>query len=214
MDYSFRGDPNAIVEILATATPEHRAMQTARGWDDNTLANEIAKTRHENEEKKWKERVMRMSDEELEQEDDVIRAKVEADGLSKYRAMWFLGNVAEQKQATPFIIEKLKWSKGRLAFTRHEREFRAEIKRYSEGLPRMSNEVFLTEINAVAEEIAKHSKELMSCPFPFNAEPRVMEKINREGKIVEAKYAVIMEERTRRGLKEAKLTPKSIKNLA
>ena len=57
MDYSFLYDPNAIAETLATAEPELRAMQRARGWDDKTLAIEIATIRHKNEEAEWKERV-------------------------------------------------------------------------------------------------------------------------------------------------------------
>ena len=46
MDYSFLGDLNAIAEILATAEPEHRSMQSARSWDDKTLALHIATDRH------------------------------------------------------------------------------------------------------------------------------------------------------------------------
>ena len=76
MDFTFLDDPIAIAEILATAEPAHRALQRANGWDDKTLAIEIARIR-QSEEEEWKERVIRMSDEELTHEDDVIRAKID-----------------------------------------------------------------------------------------------------------------------------------------
>ena len=46
MDYSFLDDPGAISEILASAEPEHRAMQRARRWNHKTLALHIATNRH------------------------------------------------------------------------------------------------------------------------------------------------------------------------
>ena len=62
-------------------------MQSARGWDDKTLAIEIATIRHTRTRKpSGKSVFLRMSDEELEQEDDVLRAKPDP-CVAKYRAM-------------------------------------------------------------------------------------------------------------------------------
>ena len=193
MDYSFLDDPNAIAEILATAKPEHRAMQSAQGWDDKTLAIEIVRIRHKNEEHEWKERVLRMSDEDLEMEDDVIRAKVEADGLAEYRAM----SDEERGKAAHAIIKKLKWSKVRLAFTKQERESREEKKRYLDRLQHMSPEVYTAEIDAITEQLAKLNEEMLG--LPFNAE--LSEENKRKANIIEAKYKCLLEERKRRAEK-------------
>ena len=123
MDYSFLDDPNAIAKILATATPKHRAMQTAQGWDDKALAIEIARIRHVNEEEEWEERAMVMSDEDLEIEDNIIRAKLDP-CINEYRAM---SGVQRDQEASAMIM-KLKWSKSRLVFTQQERQFREEKK--------------------------------------------------------------------------------------
>lgn len=200
MDYSFLGDPEAIAEILATAEPEHRAMQSAEGWDDKTLAIHIAtcrnrgsKNSYAQEEHEWKERVLRMSDEDLEMEDDVIRAKVEADGLAEYRAM----SDEERGKAAHAIIKKLKWSKVRLAFTKQERESREEKKRYLDRLQHMSPEVYTAEIDAITEQLAKLNEEILG--LPFNAE--LSEENKRKAKIIEAKYKCLLEERKRRAEK-------------
>ena len=200
MNYSFLDDPNAIAEILATAEPEHSAMQSAQGWDDKTLAIEIATSRHRASHKttaqvedEWKERVMRMSDEDLEMEDDVIRAKVEADGLAKYRAM----SDEERGKAAHAIIIKLKWSKARLAFTKQERESREEKKRYSEFLLHMRPEVYNAEIDAVTEQMAKLNEEIMG--LPFNAE--LSKEKKSQIKINEGKYTCLIQEWNRRAPK-------------
>ena len=141
MDYSFLDDPNAIAEILATAEPEHRAMQYTQGWDDKTLAIEIVRIRHKNEEHEWKERVLRMSDEDLEMEDDVIRAKIDPE-VEAHRAM----SEQDREKTTGRFLRMLKWAKRRLDFTKQERESREEKKRYSLRLSRMSDTDLETEI--------------------------------------------------------------------
>jgi hypothetical protein len=126
MDYSFLDDPNAIAEILATAELEHRAMQSAQGWDDKTLAIEIVRIRHKNEEEEWEDRVMRMSDEDLEMEDDIIRAKIDPD-VKKHRAM----SEQDKEKNMTRLLRMLKWAKRRLNFTKGERDFREEKKKFS-----------------------------------------------------------------------------------
>ena len=146
MDYSFLDDPNAIAKILATATPKHRAMQTAQGWDDKALAIEIARIRHVNEEEEWKERAMLMSDEDLEIEDDIIRAKIDP-------------NVKVSEQ-------RLSWVKKRLNFIKRERE-RRELEKirylqknsYLQRLQLMTDEVFLAEFDTIRKEYDKNREE-------------------------------------------------------
>jgi hypothetical protein len=137
MDYSFLGDPEAIAEILATADPEHRAIQHAQEWDDKTLAIHIATRRHReglllmrliqekhaDEEEEYKERVLRMSDDDLEMEDDVIRAEVNPD-IVAHQAM---SEHDKEKNLTRFV-KKLRWAKTRLALTKQERESREKKK--------------------------------------------------------------------------------------
>jgi len=195
MDYSFLDDPNAIAEILATAEPEHRELQRAHGWDDKTLAIEIATSRHrksqglstDQEEDEWKERVMRMSDEDLEMEDDVTRAKIDPD-VKKHQAM---SEQDKEKYSTRFV-NMLRWAKARLAFTKREREFREEKKRYSQRLSIMSDENLLVEIDKITDEAEKIYEEHLV---------KHTEEIRRKGKILEAKSELLLEERDRRSQK-------------
>ena len=206
MDYSFLGDPNAIAEILATAEPEHRAMQSARRWDDKTLALHLATDRHlesvrrdekahAQEEEEWKERVLRMSDEDLEMEDDVIRAKVEADGLAEYRAM----SDEERGKAAHAIIRKLKWSKVRLAFTKQERESREEKKRYLERLQSMSDAVLEEEMIAITAQFNENTAKIDELPIVH--EPSVSEGIIGRAWLLKAKHACLIQEHKRRAEK-------------
>ena len=191
MDFTFLDDPIAIAEILATAEPAHRALQRANGWDDKTLAIEIARIR-QSEEEEWKERVIRMSDEELTHEDDVIRAKIDP-CVGKYRAM----SGVQRDQVASAMIMILKWGKNRLAFTQQERQFREEKNRFSQRLPSMSDEVLRAELKSVDEQISRHCQKLMS--LPFNGEPHVREEIERRSRMSEAKHEVLIKERNRRG---------------
>jgi hypothetical protein len=185
MDYSFLDDPNAIAEILATAEPEHRAMQSAQGWDDKTLAIEIVRIRHKNEEEEWEDRVMRMSDEDLEMEDDIIRAKIDPD-VKKHRAM----SEQDKEKNMTRLLRMLKWAKRRLNFTKGERDFREEKKRYSLRLSHMSDEDLRTESNTISEQCEElYAEHLVEHT----------EEIRHKGKYLEAKYRVLKEERTRRG---------------
>ena len=205
MDYSFLGDLNAIAEILATAEPEHRSIQSARSWDDKTLALHIATDRHlesvlrdekahAQEEEEWKERVLRMSDEDLEMEDDVIRAKVEAYGLAEYRAM----SGEERRKTAPVIINKLKWSKVRLAFTKQERESRG-AKWYSERLQCMSNAELNEEMIAITAQLNDNTAEIDELPIVH--EPRVSEGIRGQARLLKAKHTGLIQEHKRRAPK-------------
>ena len=194
MDYSFLYDPNAIAETLATAEPELRAMQRARGWDDKTLAIEIATIRHKNEEAEWKERVLRMSDEELQQEDDVLRAKLDP-CVAKYRAM----SGAQRDQVASAMMMKLKWGKDRLAFIQQEREFREEKKRYSQRLPAMSDEVLRTEIVTITEQLKIHNDNLVSLPINHDI---TRKEIERRSKMLKAKFELVVDEHVIRGQKQ------------
>ena len=210
MDYSFLGDLNAIAEILATAEPEHRSMQSARSWDDKTLALHIATDRHlesvlrdekahAQEEEEWKERVLRMSDEDLEMEDDVIRATVEAYGLAEYRAM----SGEKRRKTAPVIINKLKWSKVRLAFTKQERESRGWKKRYSERLQCMSNAELNEEMIAITAQLNDNTAEigLAGLRVRMGAEPRVSEGIRGQARLLKAKHTCLIQEHKRRAPK-------------
>jgi predicted RNA-binding protein with PIN domain len=77
MDYSILDDPNALAELLASATPEQRVLQRAREWDDQTLAIEIAMIGHREKWTEWRKRVLRMSDHELTQELKSLTADLE-----------------------------------------------------------------------------------------------------------------------------------------
>ena len=127
--YDFLDDPIAIAEILAIAEPAHRALQRANGWDDKTLAIEIARIKHKNEEEEWEDRVMRMSDEDLEIEADITGAKIDPH-VKEHQA------ISEQDKDKNLMrfLKMLKWAKRRLNFTKREREFREENKRYSQRL--------------------------------------------------------------------------------
>ena len=160
MDYSFLGDLNAIAEILATAEPEHRSMQSARSWDDKTLALHIATDRHlesvlrdekahAQEEEEWKERVLRMSDEDLETAYAVIRAKIDPD-IEAHQAM--SDEDKEKKGYMIRFIKKMKSAKARLAFIQQERESRGAKKRYSERLQRMSDAILEKEMIAITAQ--------------------------------------------------------------
>ena len=154
MDDSFLDDPNAIAKIVATAEPEDREKQRLAEWDDKTLAMLIAKRRHResqgvyraHEEQEWRDRVGRMSDEDLEIEDDIIRAKIDP-------------NVKVSEQG-------LSWVKKRLNFIKRERERRELEKirylqknRYLQRLQLMTDEVFLAEFDTIRKEYDKNREE-------------------------------------------------------
>mgnify|MGYP003631466168 CR=1 FL=1 len=85
-----------------------------------------------NEEEEWEDRVMRMSDDALEMEDDITRAKIDPE-VEEHRAM---SEQDREKTTGRFLL--LKWAKRRLDFTKQERE--------SRRLSRMSDEDLETEI--------------------------------------------------------------------
>ena len=157
MDDSFLDDPNAIAKIVATAEPEDREKQRLAEWDDKTLAMLIAKRRHResqgvyraHEEQEWRDRVGRMSDEDLEIEDDIIRAKIDP-------------NVKVSEQ-------RLSWVKKRLNFIKRERERRELEKiryfqksRYLQRLQLMTDEVFLAEFDTIRKEYDKNIIRIMT----------------------------------------------------
>ena len=108
---------------------------------------------------------MRMSDEDLEIEDDIIRAKLDPH-VKEHQAL----SREDQEKTSYRFITIMRRAKARLSLTKREREFRAEKKKYAEGLTRMSDKVFLEEVKAVTKEMNRHCEELMA--LPFNAEPR------------------------------------------
>lgn len=178
-------------------------MQSARSWDDKTLALHIATDRHlesvlrdekAHAQEEWKERVLRMSDEDLEMEDDVIRAKVEAYGLAEYRAM----SGEERRKTAPVIINKLKWSKVRLAFTKQERESRW-AKWYSERLQCMSNAELNEEMIAITAQLNDNTAEIDELPIVH--EPRVSEGIRGQARLLKAKHTCLIQEHKRRAPK-------------
>ena len=199
MDYSFLNDPNAIAEILATAEPEHRAMQSAEGWDDKTLAIKIATKRHNKEAfdsmwKEWKGRVMRMSDEDLEKEDDVIRAMVDP-YVKDFQAM----SEDDKRQASSSVREKIKWLKEVYAFTKDERVAREDKKKYSKRLQLMSDEGFQKEIQTLDQQLTELNKNIAATPS--NADQSVHLGNVYQMKTLEAKSHLVRDERNRRAEK-------------
>ena len=207
MDYSFLDDPVAIAEILASAEPEHRAMQSARRWDDKTLALHIATSRHcesvirdeiahAQEEEEWKERVLRMSDEDLETAYAVIRAKIDPD-IEAHQAM-----SDEDKEKKGYMIrflKKMKSAKARLAFIQQERESRGAKKRYSERLQRMSDAILEKEMIAITAQYNKNTEEKIELPIVH--EPHVSEGIMGRAWLLKAKHTCLIQEHKRRAPK-------------
>ena len=136
MDYSFLDDPDAIAEILASAEPEHRAMQSAQGWDDKTLAIEIVRIKYKNEEEEWEDRVMRMSDEELTKEVKSLNRDVEP----------YMNCPDDDSVLVTRNLRKLKHFKKRRDFIRKKQEPRRAIKEFTERIQRMSDPVLSVEI--------------------------------------------------------------------
>ena len=207
MDYSFLDDPVAIAEILASAEPEHRAMQSARRWDYKTLALHIATSRHcesvirdeiahAQEEEEWKERVLRMSDEDLETAYAVIRAKIDPD-IEAHQAM--SDEDKEKKGYMIRFIKKMKSAKARLAFIQQERESRGAKKRYSERLQRMSDAILEKEMIAITAQYNKNTEEKIELPIVH--EPRVRDEIQGRAWLLEMKYTCLIQEHKRRAPK-------------
>ena len=199
MDYSFLDDPDAIAEILASAEPEHRAMQSAQGWDDKTLAIEIATKRHnkgvfDSMWKDWKERVVRMSDEDLEMEDDVIRAMVDP-YVKDFQAM----SEDDKRKASSSVREKIRWLKKVYAFTKDVRVAREDKKKYSKRLQLMSNYGFQKEIQTLDQQLTELNKNIAGTPS--NADQSVHLGNVYQMKTLEAKSHLVCDERNRRAEK-------------
>ena len=199
MDYSFLDDPDAIAEILASAEPEHRAMQSAQGWDDKTLAIEIATKRHNKRVfdsmwKDWKERVVRMSDEDLEMEDDVIRAMVDP-YVKDFQAM----SEDDKRKASSSVREKIRWLKKVYAFTKDVRVAREDKKKYSKRLQLMSNYGFQKEIQTLDQQLTELNKNIAGTPS--NADQSVHLGNVYQMKTLEAKSHLVCDERNRRAEK-------------
>ena len=199
MDYSFLDDPDAIAEILAISEPEHRAMQSALGWDDKTLAIEIATKRHnkgvfDSMWKDWKERVVRMSDEDLEMEDDVIRAMVDP-YVKDFQAM----SEDDKRKASSSVREKIRWLKKVYAFTKDVRVAREDKKKYSKRLQLMSNYGFQKEIQTLDQQLTELNKNIAATPS--NADQSVHLGNVYQMKTLEAKSHLVCDERNRRAEK-------------
>ena len=204
MDYSFIDDPNAIAKIVATAEPEDREKQRLAEWDDKTLAMLIAKRRHResqgvyraHEEQEWEDRVGRMSDVDLEIEDDIIRAKIDP-------------NVEVSEQG-------LSWVKKRLNFIKRERERRELEKirylqknRYLQRLQLMTDEVFLAEFDTIRKEYDKNREEESAHYTHYDDSLYFHETSAELGRQLQVqlhflnlKLDVLGEEQARRGIKD------------
>ena len=199
MDYSFLDDPDASAEMLAISEPEHRAMQSALGWDDKTLAIEVATKRHNKEAfdsmwKEWKGRVMRMSDEDLEKEDDVIRAMVDP-YVKDFQAM----SEDDKRKASSSVREKIRWLKEVYAFTKDVRVAREDKKKYSKRLQLMSNYGFQKEIQTLDQQLTELNKNIAGTPS--NADQSVHLGNVYQMKTLEAKSHLVCDERNRRAEK-------------
>ena len=175
--------------------------------DSKTLALHIATSRHcesvirdeiahAQEEEEWKERVLRMSDEDLKTEYDAIRAKIDPE-VEAHQAM-----SDEDKEKDGYMtrfIKTMKWAKTRLAFIQQERESRGAKKRYSERLQRMSDAILGEEMIAITAQFNKNTEEKIELPIVH--EPRVRDEIQGRAWLLEMKYTCLIQEHKRRAPK-------------
>ena len=182
-------------------------MQSARRWDDKTLALHIATSRHcesvirdeiahAQEEEEWKERVLRMSDEDLETAYAVIRAKIDPD-IEAHQAM--SDEDKAKKGYMQRFIKTITRAKTRLAFIWQERESRGAKKRYVERLQSMSDAVLEEEMIAITAQFNENTAEIDELPIVH--EPHVSEGIIGRAWLLKAKHTCLIQEHKRRAPK-------------
>ena len=184
MDYSILDDPNALAELLASATPEQRVLQRAREWDDQTLAIEIAMIRHREKWTEWRKRVLRMSDHELTQELKSLTADLEPH-VEEYRS-----DPDRDSKRLQTFLKKLRHTKARKDVIREEQAFRNAEKVFTKRVQRMSDGVLSEEIMALVEQLKKLSQD--------HGEGSNTEDLRRRSKAIDRKLAIVKEEQVKR----------------
>lgn len=184
MYFSNLDDPNALAELLASATPEQRLLQKAREWDDQTLAIEIAMIRQREKWTEWRERVLRMSDQELTQELKSLTADLEPH-VEEYRSD--LDRDSKQLQT---FLKKLRHTKARKDVIREEQAFRNAEKVFTKRVQRLSDVELSEEMKALVKQLKKLSQDF--------DEGSNTEELRRRSKTIDRQLAVVKEEQVKR----------------
>ena len=184
MYFSNLDDPNALAELLASATPEQRLLQKAREWDDQTLAIEIAMIRQREKWTEWRERVLRMSDQELTQELKSLTADLEPH-VEEYRSDLDRGSKKLQT-----FLKKLRHTKARKDVIREEQAFRNAEKVFTKRVQRLSDVELSEEMKALVKQLKKLSQDF--------DEGSNTEELRRRSKAIDRKLAVVKEEQVKR----------------
>ena len=184
MYFSNLDDPNALAELLASATPEQRLLQKAREWDDQTLAIEIAMIRQREKWTEWRKRVLRMSDQELTQELKSLTADLEPH-VEEYRSD--LDRDSEQLQT---FLKKLRHTKARKDVISEEQAFRNAEKVFTKRVQRLSDVELSEEMKALVKQLKKLSQDF--------DEGSNTEELRRRSKTIDRQLAVVKEEQVKR----------------
>jgi len=184
MYFSNLDDPNALAELLASATPEQRLLQKAREWDDQTLAIEIAMIRQREKWTEWRERVLRMSDQELTQELKSLTADLEPH-VEEYRS-----DLDRDSKKLQTFLKKLRHTKARKDVIREEQAFRNAEKVFTKRVQRLSDVELSEEMKALVKQLKKLSQDF--------DEGSNTEELRRRSKTIDRQLAVVKEEQVKR----------------
>ena len=184
MYFSNLDDPNALAELLASATPEQRLLQKAREWDDQTLAIEIAMIRQREKWTEWRKRVLRMSDQELTQELKSLTADLEPH-VEEYRS-----DFDRDSKKLQTFLKKLRHTKARKDVIREEQAFRNAEKVFTKRVQRLSDVELSEEMKALVKQLKKLSQDF--------DEGSNTEELRRRSKAIDRKLAVVKEEQVKR----------------
>ena len=184
MYFSNLDDPNALAELLASATPEQRLLQKAREWDDQTLAIEIAMIRQREKWTEWRKRVLRMSDQELTQELKSLTADLEPH-VEEYRS-----DLDRDSKKLQTFLKKLRHTKARKDVIREEQAFRNAEKVFTKRVQRLSDVELSEEMKALVKQLKKLSQDF--------DEGSNTEELRRRSKAIDRKLAVVKEEQVKR----------------
>ena len=184
MYFSNLDDPNALAELLASATPEQRLLQKAREWDDQTLAIEIAMIRQREKWTEWRERVLRMSDQELTQELKSLTADLEPH-VEEYRS-----DLDRDSKKLQTFLKKLRHTKARKDVISEEQAFRNAEKVFTKRVQRLSDVELSEEMKALVKQLKKLSQDF--------DEGSNTEELRRRSKAIDRQLAVVKEEQVKR----------------
>ena len=184
MYFSNLDDPNALAELLASATPEQRLLQKAHEWDDQTLAIEIAMIRQREKWTEWRKRVLRMSDQELTQELKSLTADLEPH-VEEYRS-----DLDRDSKKLQTFLKKLRHTKARKDVISEEQAFRNAEKVFTKRVQRLSDVELSEEMKALVKQLKKLSQDF--------DEGSNTEELRRRSKTIDRQLAVVKEEQVKR----------------